>query len=82
MTVKLTKRGNSLTVPIPADIALSAGLTAGSSVEITTDGDRLIITPAGRPPRRTLQDLLTNCTPQAMHKTVDWGPDRGREILD
>lgn len=32
--------------------------------------------------RYKLRDLLRGMTPKAMHEAYDWGPERGREIVD
>jgi antitoxin MazE len=32
--------------------------------------------------RYILADLLRGMTPEAMHDAFDWGPDRGREVID
>jgi antitoxin component of MazEF toxin-antitoxin module len=29
-----------------------------------------------------LADLLKGMTPEAMHDAFDWGPDRGREVVE
>jgi antitoxin MazE len=33
-------------------------------------------------PRYKLKKLLKGMTPEAMHEAFDWGPERGREIVD
>ena len=40
--------------------------------------------PAREPaPRKyKLAELLDGMTPEAMHDAFDWGPDRGREVVD
>lgn len=35
-----------------------------------------------RVPSTNLRDLLKGMTPKAMHEAYDWGPERGREIVD
>lgn len=80
MQVRLARWGNSLGLRIPKDIASRTGLREGARVEIETEGDRIIITPAR--PRYVLGDLLEGMTPQAMREGFDWGPDEGREIVE
>ncbi len=80
MQVQIARWGNSLGLRIPKDLAARAGLRAGSSVEIVAEGDRIVITPAR--PRYALADLLEGVTPEAMRDAFDWGPDRGREIVE
>ncbi len=80
MQVQVARWGNSLGLRIPKDIASRAGLREGARVEVETEGDRIIITPARR--RYVLADLLKGMTPQAMREAFDWGPDKGREIVE
>ena len=80
MQVQIARWGNSLGVRIPKDLAAQAGLRPGARVEIAAEGDRIVITPARR--RYVLSDLLDGMTPQAMREAFDWGPDRGREIVE
>ena len=80
MQVRVARWGNSLGLRIPKDIAGRAGLCAGARVEVEAEGDRIIITPARR--RYVLADLLKGMTPEAMREAFDWGPDKGREIVE
>ena len=80
MQVQVARWGNSLGLRIPKDIALRAGLRAGTRVDVETEGDRIIISPAR--PRYVLADLLKGMTPEAMREAFDWGPDKGREIVE
>ena len=80
MQVQVSRWGNSLGLRIPKDIAARAGLREGARVEIETEGDRIIIAPAQR--RYVLAELLKDVTPAAMREAFDWGPDKGREIVE
>ena len=80
MQVQVSRWGNSLGLRIPKDIAARAGLREGARVEIETEGDRIIIAPAQ--PRYVLAELLKGVTPEAMREAFDWGPDKGREIVE
>jgi antitoxin MazE len=80
MQVQVARWGNSLGLRIPKDVALRVGLRAGARVEIEAEGDRIVISPARR--RYVLADLLEGMTPQAMREAFDWGPDKGREIVE
>jgi antitoxin MazE len=80
MQVQVARWGNSLGVRIPKQIAERAGLREGTRVEIEADGDRIVITRARR--RYLLAELLQGMSPEAMREAFDWGPDRGREIID
>ena len=80
MQVRLTRWGNSLGLRIPKDVARQTGLREGDRVDVEAEGDRIIISPARR--RYVLADLLKGMTPEAMRQAFDWGPDRGREIVE
>ena len=80
MQVQVARWGNSLCLRIPKDIALRTGLREGARVEVEAEGDRIIISPAR--PRYVLADLLKGMTPEAMRQAFDWGPDKGREIVE
>jgi antitoxin MazE len=78
--VQIARWGNSLGLRIPKNMAIEAGLRAGTRVEIAAEGDRIVITPAR--PRYKLADLLEGVTPEAMREAFDWGLDVGREIVE
>ena len=78
--VLVARWGNSLGLRIPKDIAAQTGVGEGSRVEVEAEGGRIIITPAH--PRYVLADLLKGMTPEAMREAFDWGPDKGREIVE
>jgi antitoxin MazE len=80
MQVQVSRWGNSLGLRIPKDVAARVGLRDGARVEIAAEGERIVITPTRR--RYVLADLLKGVTPQAMREAFDWGPDRGREIIE
>jgi antitoxin MazE len=72
--------GQHLGLRIPKDIAARVGLTEGARVDVTAEGDRVVIA-IGRP-RYRLEELLAGMTPDAMHEAFDWGPDLGREAVE
>jgi antitoxin MazE len=80
MQVQVARWGNSLGLRIPKGIALRVGLREGHRVEVEAQGDRIIISPAR--PRFVLAELLKGMTPEAMREAFDWGPDKGREIVE
>jgi antitoxin MazE len=79
MQAQISRWGNSLGVRIPKQIAERAGLREGARVEIEAEDDRVVIK---RARRYQLAELLQGMTPQAMREAFDWGPDRGREIVE
>jgi antitoxin MazE len=80
MQVQVARWGNSLGLRIPKDVVRRTGLRQGDRVDVEAKGDRIIISPARR--RYVLADLLEGMTPEAMRQAFDWGPDRGREIVE
>jgi len=80
MQVKVRRSGNSLGLRFPKDVAQRIGLREGARVEVEAEGNRIFISPAR--PRCVLADLLKGMTPEAMREAFDWGPDRGREIVE
>lgn len=79
MQVLISRWGNSLGVRVPKELAIRAGLSEGTRVEMTLEGDRLVMSAAR--PVYALSELLAGMTPEAMHESFDWGPDKGREIV-
>lgn len=89
MKAKLARWGNSLAVRLPAEIVREFGLTEGQMLELTADNRKIEITPA-TPERRyvngipiySLEELLAGMKPENEPELLDWGPDRGSEIID
>src|SRR5690348_10835696 len=87
MKVRVAKWGNSLGVRLPRAAAEAAGLKAGSEVDVTVEGRdlRLRQEAANRIPHYRLEDLVAEMKALGSEnepETVDWGPDRGSEIID
>ena len=80
MQVQVARWGNSLGLRIPKDVAQKTGLREGARVDVQAEADRIVISPAR--PRYVLADLLRGMTPEGMRQAFDWGPDRGREIIE
>jgi antitoxin MazE len=78
--VQISKWGNSLGVRVPKDVAAKLGLTEGSRVDVSIEGDRLVI--STKRPVYTLDELLVGMTPESMRDVFDWGPDVGRENVE
>lgn len=85
MKVKVAKWGNSLGVRLPRAVVKQAGLKEGSEVNVTAEGNDLRLRPLISIPRYRLEDLLAEIDrtgPGHVPETVDWGPDRGSEIIE
>lgn len=87
MKVKVAKWGNSLAVRLPKGYVDDLGLKPGSVVDLKRQGSRLTVETAGAAdiPYYRLEDLVAEMKrlgPEAEPETVEWGPDRGSEIID
>ena len=70
--------GNSLALRIPKALAVEAGLSEGSRVELELEGDRLSVR-AVRIESYSLADLLAGVTRENRHGEVETGRAAGRE---
>ena len=78
MVTSVQRWGNSLAIRIPKPFAVQAQLAEDSDVEITLDGDRIVITPATR--EWHLDKLLRQISPSNQHREVRWGGTEGKEV--
>ena len=65
---------------IPRALAMGAGLRPGAAVEISADGDAIVIRPGHRP-RYRLSELRKLVKRSNIHAEVDSGPPVGREAV-
>lgn len=77
MVTTVQRWGNSLAIRIPKAFAEEIQLAEDSDVEISLDGDRIIVASAKR--KWKLDELLAQVTPSNKHAEVDWGERRGKE---
>jgi antitoxin MazE len=85
MKVKVAKWGNSLGVRLPKAAADAAGLGEGSEVDVIVEGRDLRLRAPAPFKRYRLADLVAEARrlgPENEPESVDWGPDRGSEILE
>ena len=86
MTTQIVRKGNTLTVEIPVELATQAQLLPGEPVEWVPNGSGSIAlvrrcNPPAKPGKRiTLEELLEGIPEGAEMETVDWGPDRGAVV--
>lgn len=86
VTVKLEKVGDTVVVAIPQSLLDALGMSAGGSVALVMEGDRLVVerTPSSRP-RYTLDELLAGCEAQVRSTDEDreWlgNPAAGAELI-
>jgi len=78
MVTKIVKWGNSLGLRIPKSFAKEAGVEEGSAVDISLDGDRIVIRPA-EPLRYEISNLVSEIREDNIHEEIDTGDAVGRE---
>jgi len=78
MKTHIHKWGNSLALRIPRSFAIEAGIRKETPVEISLVDGKFVITPINEP-ELTLEQLLSQITPENMHYEVDTGAARGNE---
>jgi len=79
MVTKIQKWGNSLGLRIPKSFAVDAGVEEGSEVDISIEGDRLVIR-AVRPARYELKELVSLIREDNIHEEIPTGKRVGREV--
>jgi antitoxin ChpS len=84
-SVTLRNLGGSVVMAVPKKILGLVHLDAGSTVELSVHGGRLIVEP-GRKPRYTLAELLSRCRPNDLAprpRDKRWlrGGPIGRELI-
>ncbi len=82
--IQIAKWGNSSAIRLPKAVLDELGLKQGESVNLTVQDGKAIIEPA-RPKKITLAWIISEMDrlgPDNAPETVEWGPDRGDEIID
>ncbi|MEH2059999.1 MAG: AbrB/MazE/SpoVT family DNA-binding domain-containing protein [Nostoc sp.] len=78
MTAVVAKWGNSLAIRIPKAVAEQAHITEGTGIELSVQGDNIIITPQKRK-KYTLDELLEGMTADKFHPEFETGNAVGNE---
>lgn len=78
MLTKIQKWGNSLAIRIPRGFAEQLMVQHGSEVDLSLNGDQLVIKP--RRSRPSLSVLLAQVTDENIHAEVATGKPTGREV--
>ncbi|UOF92583.1 AbrB/MazE/SpoVT family DNA-binding domain-containing protein [Fodinisporobacter ferrooxydans] len=73
---QVQKWGNSLGIRIPKAIAVKAGLEEGSEIDFDVENDKIII----KRKQQKLEELVSQITPDNIHKEIATGPAKGREV--
>jgi antitoxin MazE len=81
-TVVAQKWGNSLGIRIPKEAADRLGIIQGSEMELSVVGSEDIITLKPKKPKKkfSLEELISQITPDNRHKEADYG-NEGRELI-
>ena len=85
MKVHVARWENSNAVRLPKVVADELGLRPGSQLELTVEGGEMRLRRAGRTSRDLLEEMVAEMKrlgPENEPETVDWGPDRGSEVID
>lgn len=73
--LQVQKWGNSLGIRIPKALALKVGLEEGTEIDLDVEDGHLVI----KPKTKTLDELLSQITPENLHSEVQTGNSLGRE---
>ena len=79
MKTKIQKWGNSLAVRIPKPFVKEANITYGTSVDLSVDDGKVIITPIHKE-KYELDVLLKGINKKNIHKEMNADKAVGREI--
>ena len=79
MVIKILKWGNSLGLRIPKTIAKEVGVEEGSAIDISIEGDHLVIRPV-RPAKYCLSEMLSQVREDNIHEEITTGDAVGREV--
>ena len=78
MLAKIHKWGSGLGLRLPKALAADVGMDAGSTVEVTVDRGRLIVSPFRHPAER-LEDLVAGITDANRHDEIPTRETTGHE---
>ena len=78
MKVQIQKWGNSLALRIPKSFAVESKVEQGSTVEVSLEKGRIVVTPVAEP-EYTLEGLLEKVTKNNIHGETDTGVFVGNE---
>ncbi|MBI4274476.1 MAG: AbrB/MazE/SpoVT family DNA-binding domain-containing protein [Rhizobiales bacterium] len=85
MKVKVAKWGNSLGVRLPKAAADTAGVAPGTELDLTVENGDIRLRVPAKSSRELLNEMIAEAKrlgPEFEPETVEWGPDRGSEIID
>jgi antitoxin MazE len=85
MKVTIAKWGNSTAVRLPKSVSTDLGLVPGVQLDLVIKDDGILLRTPAKSSKRLLAEMLAEAKrlgPGFEPETIDWGPDRGSEIID
>jgi len=85
MKVTVAKWGNSTAVRLPKSVSEDLGLEPGVQLDLVVRDGGILLSPPAKSSKQLLAEMLAEAKrlgPGFEPETVDWGPDRGSEIID
>lgn len=79
ITTHIRKWGNSLAIRFPQSLLAQLNLSENGEVEISLEKGRLILSPVKKP-KYSLDELLTQITPETLHSENTFGKPVGKEV--
>ncbi|SPF37511.1 antitoxin of the ChpA-ChpR toxin-antitoxin system [Candidatus Sulfopaludibacter sp. SbA4] len=79
MKVSVQRWGNSLAVRIPKAVAVESELAEGDVVDMKPAKGKVVLIPV-RDRKPTLEELLAGVTEENIHREVDFGKPKGKEV--
>jgi antitoxin MazE len=81
MTTKIQAWGNSQGLRIPRELLEAVQMSIGDEVEISTEGNAIVIRGARKiRGRYKLEDLLAQLPEDYQGEELDWGKPQGKEV--
>ena len=81
MITKVQKWGNSQGLRFPKSLLEDAQVKVGDPVEVSVQGQKIVIEPIKRIRRKyLLKDLVARLPKYSRVKEVEWGPPVGKEV--
>ena len=78
MKVQIQKWGNSLALRIPKSFAVESKIKQGSTVEVSLESGKIIVSPVVEP-EFSLDEMLAQITAENLHGEIDTGSSVGQE---
>lgn len=84
MKVQVAKWGNSAAIRLPKVVLEQIGVAEGAEVDMVVENGVLVITPVrtNSPSLAELIRSMDEAGPEGQSESIDWGPDRGSEIIE